>query len=137
MEAMENGYDTEPGNLQIDLEIHNPKNLNSGHGLRFKPSAVQNLVTLATSSTKHNMKSSLNFGPKVSNCYSSYPNNGSNQEDEDEDGGLVETPIEETIYKGHTFLVEAPVREEKNHISSSIGGGPRNKPQITPQPESE
>ncbi|CAH1453845.1 unnamed protein product [Lactuca virosa] len=136
MEAMENGYDTEPGNLQIDSEIHNPKSLNPGRGLRFKPSAVQNLVTLATSSTKHNMKSSPNFGPKVSNRYSSYPNNGSNQEDEDEDGGLVETPIEETIYKGHKFLAEAPIREAKNHRSSSIGGGTRNKPLITPQPES-
>lgn len=68
MEAMENRYDTKPANLQIDLEIHNPKSLNLGHGRRFKPSAVQNLVTLTTSSTKHNIKS------RVSNHYSSYPN---------------------------------------------------------------
>lgn len=27
MEAMENGYDTEPINLQIEFEIHNPKSL--------------------------------------------------------------------------------------------------------------
>ncbi|CAH1435703.1 unnamed protein product [Lactuca virosa] len=27
MEAMENGYDTEPVNLQIDFEIYNPKSL--------------------------------------------------------------------------------------------------------------
>ncbi|KAL4565740.1 hypothetical protein LXL04_029843 [Taraxacum kok-saghyz] len=139
MEAMENGYNTEPGsNPQINSEIHNPQGLNPGRGLRFKPSAVQNLVTLATSSTKRTMKSSPNLGPRVSHRYSSYPDDGSNQEDDDEDGCLVETPIEETKYKGHQdgFLVDTSIREAKNHKSSSIGGRIRNNPPITPQPVS-
>lgn len=139
MEAMENGYNTEPdNNQQINSDIHNPQGVNPGRGMRFKPSAVRNLVTLATSSTKNSMKSSPNLGPRISNRYSSYANNGSNQEDDDEDGCLVETQVEETKYKGHKdgFLVEAPIREAKNHKNSSIAGGNRSKPPITPQPES-
>ncbi|XP_024961432.1 trihelix transcription factor ASIL2-like [Cynara cardunculus var. scolymus] len=124
MEAMENGSNSEPGsNHLIDSQIPS-QNLNSDRGIRFKPSAVQNLVTLATSSTRNSMKSKLNSGSRVSKRYPSYPNNGSIHE---EDECLVETPIEETSIpnkesKTHKdgWLIEAPVREAKPPKNSPI-----------------
>ncbi|KAI3526160.1 hypothetical protein L1887_05392 [Cichorium endivia] len=62
-----------------------------GNGGRFGllSGAIENLVMLTTPSTKHNMKSSPNLGPRVSTCYSLYSNNEPNQEDDDEDEFLV------------------------------------------------
>lgn len=129
METMENGSNPEPGsNHPINSEIPSPQGLNPGRGIRFKPSAVQNLVTLATSSTRNSMKSSRNLGSRVSKRYSS--NNGSIH---DEDECLVETPIEETKTHKDGWLVEAPIREAKNHKKSSILQQESSRPGLRPR----
>ncbi|KAI3691595.1 hypothetical protein L6452_31392 [Arctium lappa] len=122
MEAMENGSDPESGsNPPINPLIPSPP----GRGIRFKPSSVQNLVTLATSSTR-NTKSKPNLSSRVSNRYPSYPNNESIH---NEDEFLVETPIESSIPNTHMvkdskthkdrWIVESPIREAKNHKKKS------------------
>ncbi|XP_024994485.1 uncharacterized protein LOC112527873 [Cynara cardunculus var. scolymus] len=132
MEAMENGPNAETGNdNQTNTEINNAnaigtpvldhQGLNPGRGIRIKPLAVQNLVTLAASSTNHKP----DFDSRVSNHNSSYMNNWSNQEDENEDGYFVDSTINETsIHPGY-----------KNHKNSPFTGGIRVKPLIISHPD--
>ncbi|CAI9274663.1 unnamed protein product [Lactuca saligna] len=118
---MENGPNSETvNNNSTNLEINNAtpvsdhQSLNLGHGTRFKPSSVQNLVTLATSSTNYTPA----FGSKFSNHNSSYTNNWSNQEDDNEDGYLDDSTINETpIHLGY-----------KNHKTSPFTGEIHIKP---------
>ncbi|KAI3710573.1 hypothetical protein L2E82_40357 [Cichorium intybus] len=125
MEAMENGPSPEPGNNNsTNPEINNAtpvsdhQSLNPGRGIRFKPSSVQNLVTLAASSTNR----SPDFDSRFSNHNSSYMNNWSNQEDDnDEDGYLDDSTINEApIHPGY-----------KNQKGSPFTGGIRIKPSIS------
>lgn len=152
MDAMEHGSNGEGGdpvnsalkivNLQKKDEgsIPNPNfdqtGLNPGRGIRFKPVGDRNLVTLAcrpkNSSKNSNVKSTPNFGPRVTNLdYSSqYLDAGYDKEEDDgggggefEDGFLVETPIGENLvpvgYRGKDF--------GKIHKNSSQGFAPRHQ----------
>lgn len=100
MEAMENGPNAEPGNNNPEINNGNPvldhQSLNPGRGIRYKPSVVQNLVTLASSSSNHGP----DFDSRVSN---SYMNNWSTHEADNEDGYLVDSTYNEPsihpIYK--------------------------------------
>ncbi|KAI3787533.1 hypothetical protein L1987_42069 [Smallanthus sonchifolius] len=72
MEAMENGPNADPNNSEIvnGIPLSDHRSLNPGRGIRFKPSAVQNLVSLANYTP--------DFDSRVSN------HNWSNQEDDNE-----------------------------------------------------
>ncbi|KAK9076607.1 hypothetical protein SSX86_004941 [Deinandra increscens subsp. villosa] len=113
MEAMENnGSNPESGNNNPNnseiingVPLSDHRSLNPGRGIRFKPSAVQNLVTLAASSTDH----SPDLDSRVSNHNSPYMNNWSNQDEED------------------GFLIDPII---KNHKNSPYSGGIRIKPSI-------
>ncbi|CAH1417080.1 unnamed protein product [Lactuca virosa] len=120
MEAMANGPNFEPGNNNsTNLEINNATPVSDHQNLNptveFKPSSLQNLVTLATSSTNH----TPDFDSRFSNHNSSYTNNWSNQEDNNEEDGYLDdsTVNEPPIHPGY-----------KNHKSSSFTGGVRIKP---------
>lgn len=123
MEAMENGPNSEPGNNSSNPEINgipvlDHQGLNPGRGIRFKPTPVQNLVTLANHSPV--------FDSRVSNHNqnSLYMNNWSNQlvvNEDNENGYLVDSINETSIHPGY-----------KNHKNSSFGGI-RVKP-VIPEP---
>nr|XP_043628938.1 trihelix transcription factor ASIL2-like [Erigeron canadensis] len=80
MEALDNGYVSEPGDqMVVNLKTRNNNGSNPGRGIRFKPSEAQKLAILPA---KNNKKQNPNFISKVSNRI----NNGS----------LIKTPIQET-----------------------------------------
>ncbi|KAD3641384.1 hypothetical protein R6Q59_003956 [Mikania micrantha] len=98
MEAME----SEPGSNDPNNSDH--QNVNPGRGNRIKPSSVQNLVTLAASPINH----SRDFDSRVSNHSLPYMNNWSNQEDDNDDGYLVDSTINKTsMYKTGTRVKQS------------------------------
>ncbi|XP_071693428.1 uncharacterized protein [Rutidosis leptorrhynchoides] len=124
MEAMESGPNSEPGNgnssnQEIKKGVESGSDhqvLNPGRGIRFKPSAVQNLVTLAANSPNHHTP---NFDSRFSNQIppnSLYLTNweNSNQEEDNEDGYLVD-----------------PTTDYKHHKNSPYSGGIRMKPPVS------
>ncbi|KAI3727840.1 hypothetical protein L6452_16460 [Arctium lappa] len=130
MEAMENGPNNaetgsdNPNNSEVNnansidaAPVSDHHGLNPGRGIRFKPSAVQNLVTLAASSTNHKP----DFDSRVSNHNSSYVNNWSNQEDDNNQNGYFvdNTTINETSIHHPGY---------KNRQNSPFTGGIRIKP---------
>ncbi|MFS8029695.1 putative transcription factor MYB family [Helianthus anomalus] len=109
MEAMENGPDDKPAindhdqtNSEIGtgIPVSEHPGLNPGRGIRFKPSHVQNLVTLAANPTNYNPGRTIPVSShtyvNTNNWAEHNHNHNQSQEDDTEDGYLVDSGINET-----------------------------------------
>ncbi|XP_071703118.1 uncharacterized protein [Rutidosis leptorrhynchoides] len=127
MEAMENGPNSESGNGNSGNQVIKNRTetgsdyqaLNPGRGIRFKPSAVQNLVTLAANSTNHHSPNFdsrfLNQNPPNSMYLNNWDNSNQEDDNDNEDGYHVDPTIHYKHHKNSNYAggirMKSPVSE--------------------------